>query len=269
MKKILISLSIISAVAAIAIGATTAFFSDTETSTGNTFTAGSLDLKVDSDCMYNGMECINGYWNNSQVPGDECSCIFEEKDLTGTDLFFDFADVKPGDGGEDTISLHVHDNDAWACVTLGPLTNDDISSNEPELEAGDDPEDSQDPTDGELAQNLMFRIWADKGTFGQLGCENVVPGDNKYNPECGDVPLTEGPASGDPLEGVTWTLADSNYNVFTGSGPLIGSTTYYIGVGWWVDSGVGNIIQSDSVSGDISFYAEQSRNNAAFDCQAK
>ncbi|PIW76653.1 MAG: hypothetical protein CO001_00190, partial [Candidatus Portnoybacteria bacterium CG_4_8_14_3_um_filter_40_10] len=42
MKKIIISLSIIAAVAAIAIGATTAYFSDTETSTGNTFTAGSI-----------------------------------------------------------------------------------------------------------------------------------------------------------------------------------------------------------------------------------
>jgi len=38
----------IAAVAAIAIGATTAFFSDTETSTGNTFTAGVIDISVDN-----------------------------------------------------------------------------------------------------------------------------------------------------------------------------------------------------------------------------
>lgn len=49
-KKILISLSIIAAVAAIAIGATSAYFSDVETSTGNTFTTGVLDLELtDSD----------------------------------------------------------------------------------------------------------------------------------------------------------------------------------------------------------------------------
>ncbi len=47
MKKILISLSIVGAVAAIAIGATTAFFSDTETSTGNTFSAGTIDIAID------------------------------------------------------------------------------------------------------------------------------------------------------------------------------------------------------------------------------
>jgi len=46
MKKILISLSIIGAVAAIAISATTAYFSDTKTSTGNTFTAGTISIGV-------------------------------------------------------------------------------------------------------------------------------------------------------------------------------------------------------------------------------
>ncbi len=46
-KKILVSLSMISAVAAIAIGGTVAYFSDIETSTGNTFTAGTLDLNLD------------------------------------------------------------------------------------------------------------------------------------------------------------------------------------------------------------------------------
>jgi predicted ribosomally synthesized peptide with SipW-like signal peptide len=43
-KKLIISLSVIGAVAAIAVGGTIAYFSDTETSTGNTFTAGTLNL---------------------------------------------------------------------------------------------------------------------------------------------------------------------------------------------------------------------------------
>jgi len=47
-KKILISLSVIGLVAAIVVGGTIAYFSDTETSTGNTFTAGAIDLKVDN-----------------------------------------------------------------------------------------------------------------------------------------------------------------------------------------------------------------------------
>ena len=45
-KRILISLSVIGAVGAIVIGGTIAYFSDVETSTGNTFSVGTLDLKI-------------------------------------------------------------------------------------------------------------------------------------------------------------------------------------------------------------------------------
>ena len=58
MKRILISLSIIGIVGAIAIGATIAYFNDTETSTGNIFTAGTMDLKVDHTFQtYNDADC--------------------------------------------------------------------------------------------------------------------------------------------------------------------------------------------------------------------
>lgn len=46
MLRIVKSLLVITAVAAVATGATGAYFSDTETSVGNTFAAGTLDLKV-------------------------------------------------------------------------------------------------------------------------------------------------------------------------------------------------------------------------------
>ena len=49
MKKIIISLAMVAVIGAVAIGGTIAYFSDTETSTGNTFTAGTIDLKVDGD----------------------------------------------------------------------------------------------------------------------------------------------------------------------------------------------------------------------------
>ena len=52
MKKILYSLLSIGAVALVAVAATGAFFSDTETSVDNTFIAGELDLQIDSECQY-------------------------------------------------------------------------------------------------------------------------------------------------------------------------------------------------------------------------
>ncbi|HRN96388.1 MAG TPA: TasA family protein [Candidatus Levybacteria bacterium] len=48
MKKVLLSVLTILAVSAATFGATQALFSDEETSTGNTFTAGTLDLKTNN-----------------------------------------------------------------------------------------------------------------------------------------------------------------------------------------------------------------------------
>jgi predicted ribosomally synthesized peptide with SipW-like signal peptide len=47
MKKILKSLVLLGLTAIAVFGASQAFFSDTETSTGNVFQAGAIDLKVD------------------------------------------------------------------------------------------------------------------------------------------------------------------------------------------------------------------------------
>jgi predicted ribosomally synthesized peptide with SipW-like signal peptide len=47
-KRILLSLIVLGTAASAIILGTSAFFSDTETSSGNTFTAGALDLKADS-----------------------------------------------------------------------------------------------------------------------------------------------------------------------------------------------------------------------------
>ncbi len=71
MKKILISISVIGVVAAVAIGGTIAYFSDTETSTGNTITAGTLELEIrDQDEGFgNG---VTATWTASDVkPGNQ------------------------------------------------------------------------------------------------------------------------------------------------------------------------------------------------------
>ncbi|MCX6761201.1 MAG: TasA family protein [Candidatus Nealsonbacteria bacterium] len=58
-KKLITSLSIIGVIAAVVIGGTIAYYNDTETSAGNIFTAGTIDLKVDNVyATYNGGECV-------------------------------------------------------------------------------------------------------------------------------------------------------------------------------------------------------------------
>lgn len=219
----------IAAVAAVAIGATTAYFSDTETSTGNTFTAGSLDLKVDSKATYNGQIANYGNW--------------ELKDLGENDLFFSLADVKPGDTGEDTVSLHVNNNNACGFAKITKTVDSDVTCTEPEL--GDEP--SCTPTgDGELDENTVFTIWSDMAKSSETTeCANVYPGDNKYNPNCGDVPLTTGTL--DAVE--NWGL-----------GGLAGSSDTYYGIGWTVPGSVNNIVQSDSFGANIEFSIQQYRN---------
>lgn len=248
-KKILMSLSVIAAAAAVVIGGTGAFFSDTETSTGNTFTAGAIDLKVDSQQRYNNAVCVNGVWvladgqqaTDPQYPvlGEACGGAWALKDLMPTqDKFFNFGDLKPGDNGSNSISLHVVNNDAWVCATVSNLTDADNSLTEPET-----PVDGDGLVSGELKEAMIVTIWKD--TDG----DNIRDG--------GETVLYSGPA-----QAGTWALYDST----TGS-PLAGETTAWLGVEWDLPLSTGNEVQTDSMTADMSFQVVQSRNNAQFTCE--
>ena len=276
MKKILISLAIIAAISAILVGATTAFFSDTETSTGNTFTAGAIDLKIDNT-SYAIDYTIPNYPNPTGALVKSEGTSWELDELDGH-LFFDFHDLKPGDLGEDTISIHVDNNNAWACVDVLLTANDDVTCTEPELT--DDP-DCTEPGEGtgELAEELNFLFWVDDG-------DNVLEVNEL------DQILASGPAS-QVGQGVQLAIADSVTNNVGGADgePLTGGETYYIGKAWCygemslaaVPTGEGqnptvnpgvtcdggtvdNASQTDKLMGDVSFYAVQSRNNPNFVC---
>ena len=252
----------------VGVSATGAFLSDTETAVGNTFTAGAIDLKVDNESYYNGVLSQD--------------TTFELSDLDGL-FFFDFKDLKPDDEGEDTISLHVGTNDAYACMDLTLTSDDDISSNEPELDTGDLLEDSGNAWDGELADALQFFWWADDG-------------DNVY--EVGENPISNGIQTLTDLATTTGsfrvTLADSENNVWDPNNPnpgsIPGDETVYIAKAWClgtltldpvvgqgvnpsVDPGVncdgkllGNQYQTDGVELNVVFTAIQARHNEKFLC---
>jgi len=227
-KKISISLLIIGLVVLISIGGTIAYFNDTEASNGNTFTAGNIDLKVNSNCTYNGQ------------PVQEC--IWQETDSTNQ-LFFNYNDVKPGDWGENTISLHVYDNPAWVCAKFSNLKNYENGCNNPEVKSNDITCDNPGEGQGELQNYLNFTIWKD------LNCNNI------QDPE-EQILANNQPASND-----YWPIADKNHGV-----PV---TDTCIGIKWIIPTSTGNIIQGDGLSGDISFFAVQSRNNVDFVCKTE
>lgn len=235
MKRVILSLAIIGIVSAIVVGVTTAYFSDTETSSGNTFTAGSIDLKI--DCR-----------------GTDCD--FPLKDLVG-DPFFHSTDIKPGDSGEATVSFHVYDNNAWARMKITNLHNYEYGCTEPEEESGDTTCDSPGDGKGELDENLYFTVWIDEGSTPGWQCP-------ENQPACNDDPK-EGNNILDPEEqAVVPSLPLSQLSVdewILFPEEVEASKTHYIGVKWEVPTDVGNIIQSDSLVGEIIIEVVQSRNN--------
>lgn len=269
MKKIWISLGIIGIVGAIAIGGTLAYLSDTESAEGNTFTAGEVDLKVDNESYYNGEIST--------------ATTFGPSDLGNGLLFINFTDLKPDDEGEDTISLHVEDNEAWLCMDMSLTSDDDKSSTEPELKTGD-PLNTDNAWDGELGKLVQMVWWVDDG-------------DNVF--EQGENLLNGGPKSildfFSPNGVFSADLADATTNVWTGEpGPAAGGETYYIGKAWcfgnltlapvekgeydgplgaqgpgWTCDGkaLGNESQTDGLTIDIAFRALQARNNPGYTCQ--
>ena len=265
----------IAVVAVVVAGATGAFFSDTETSTGNTFTAGAIDLGIDNHSYYNGELNEGTTWRVDYDISDETPR-----------QFFNFLDLKPGDWGEDTISIHVKDNDAYVCADVTLTSNLDNSSTEPEMEDGD--EDWTEDNTGELANAVRFYWWADDGDNVYEDNESLIHS---------NVALGNG----------TVALADSQTNIWgdlngdeDGDGPLPGNTVKYIAKAWCfgdaeddegffaysqdnqggtanngpddgrpvVCSGAneGNKTQTDSLTADIAFRAVQSRNNESFVC---
>ena len=279
MKKILISLAVVGAVGAIVAGATGAFFSDTETSTGNTFTAGAIDLKIDNTSYVTNNDGVLVASPNTSWALGNLSDLGTQGGSDLPKLFFNFTDLKPGDIGEDTISIHVDNNDAWVCMATRITADKDNSITEPEKEDGDDGSDNN----GELDEELNFIFWADDG-------DNVLEQDEL------DKGVFEGTIR-DFANTSPRIVADSKWNIFTSAPgtPLVGGDDYHIAKAWCfgtltpdplVQDGFGNTrtplegtgincdgtnvnnqSQTDSVEGDIEFFAVQSRNNSSFLCE--
>lgn len=274
--KILLSGATILAAAALAIGGTFAFFSDSETSTGNTFSSGKLNLKIDSEAHYAGLVCNGRDWvddntlgtTRPDLVGQPCEGTWTLKDLRN-DRFFALSDIKPGDTGENTISMHVFDNDAWEWFAIFPTDN----------------------VNG-LQQALQFHVWLDQGSIPGFQCpDDSAPcptdldeGDNEFENE----PVLSTPepigASGKSFElgpflaavrsglAPVCTEVDPDGDGVTPGdtgacqglprdGHLVGSTTYYFGMGWELPSSTGNEVQGGSFVANMEFQAVQYRNN--------
>ena len=281
LQRIALSLGVIALVAGVSMASTGAFFNDTETSTGNTFAAGAIDLTVDNTQHYNNAVCVGTdtkTWalapgavaaaDQYPVIGSPCDGSWLATNLGAATHFFNFGDVKPGDQGENTVSLHIENNPAYACAYIHTTANDENTLIGPETAAGDV---TAGPTgNGELAQNIHLFAWLDNAST-----NGAVAGDNIW--QASEPILQPVVALSDLNSTTTLALADSLTN---GGAPLPGGSTSYIGMGWcagtlttgpagtWTCDGASmdNTAQTDSAKADVAFYVEQARNNASFKC---
>lgn len=287
MRKLLLSGVLITVALTAVIMGTRSFFSDTETSEGNSFQAGKIDLKVGNE----------SYLIRDGVVTAQPQLSWTLRDLTN-EVFFNFDDIKPGDMSEDTISLGVEDNDSWLCFDLRLTGAPENTVLEPEINDGDT--EANGNWEGELDDNLSFIFWADDG-------DNVLE-DNEQNGFIMDAKASD-LLQGDGNPGIRFPLADSIINVWKATlatpenpeinGPVTGGQSYFIGKAWCygefsplavpvaqdnlgggnangptvrgagiecVGTSTTNIAQTDGIEGVVSFYAEQSRNNANFVC---
>jgi predicted ribosomally synthesized peptide with SipW-like signal peptide len=181
---------------------TSAFFSDEETFTNNSLTAGELDLLVDWQQTYDygeGLAFVNAHpdhdadgeqsvsegdavlkysdfpdeedpdSNGANIPVLDCEnippladAVYGTDPLTGEPMqtLMQFADVKPGDSGEVTFSLHLCDNPGYIWMQAGNLTED--GGAHPDPEAIVDPDNLPD-----LAGAIEATLWYDED------CDNV------------------------------------------------------------------------------------------------
>lgn len=130
MKKELVSLLTLALIGSVAVYATNSFFSDQETSSGNTFQAGSLDLKI----------------NSTDNPG----------------VLVGVPDLKPGDNYKFEKKLKVVDNSAYVWVMLSDIIASQSAQTEPEIE-----EENGIPKD-DLQNYLLYDLISSTGTVIQL-----------------------------------------------------------------------------------------------------
>jgi predicted ribosomally synthesized peptide with SipW-like signal peptide len=135
--RVLASVAMLVFVGAAIAASTGAFFSDTESSTGNTFTAGDVDITI-SDLSHT-------YTGDGVAPDQP---TYSENGIT-----FALGDLKPLDEGTVTYTLGNGTNDAYLCAAVVETGNNENTRIEPETEAGDTTDGAG---NGELGQFLSF-----------------------------------------------------------------------------------------------------------------
>ncbi|MFC4544582.1 VWA domain-containing protein [Halosolutus amylolyticus] len=186
---------------------TSAYFNDEESFDGNSLAAGELDLLLDYQVRYHGgpgrLEEIRGmgYDGAEVIDAEEGVYLLDEVPDTGDIEDWDqyvlehgfcdeqarerlvngdeispiaLEDVKPGDSGCLTTSLHLCDNPGYIWMNGSLTANDDNGLTEPESEV----DDTDGEGEGELADSIETRVWYDENCDCEYDADEENGGDD-------------------------------------------------------------------------------------------
>jgi predicted ribosomally synthesized peptide with SipW-like signal peptide len=168
----------------------------------------------------------------------------------------EFDDLKPGDKGEVTFSLHLCDNPGYIWMNGQLVRADENDVTEPEAAAEDEKDDVV-----ELLDKVEVTLWYDTDCDNELGDGEVVIAEGiSLRDALGALSQNDG--LGIPLDGDLSSGFESGEPTSENRDPFENSTTYCIGFEWEVPAEeVGNEIQTDRAVFDLGFYTEQARHN--------
>lgn len=270
-RRVLGGLGTIGVASAVAGLGTSAYLSDEESFEDNTITAGTLDMQVTAS-----VEAANDYWDDQTTLGD-LEATADGEAVTGLQV----DDVKPGDWGIICFDIDIGDNPGYVQVRTENLESSENGYSEPEPTDGNETSmtgDFNDPSvsdgAGELQDKILATVWNDYGggdrtaLSGLDGTTNVAGGGQS---EAWDPSRDEGGVVDSDTHYTTLQEAYDTYNtgvtIRDGAGDPLAieddgenfNSEFCLLLE--IPSEVGNEIQGDSLSFDLVFDAEQTRNN--------
>jgi predicted ribosomally synthesized peptide with SipW-like signal peptide len=258
-RKALLGLGTIGVAGAAAGMGTSALFSDTESFNNNQITAGTQNLIVDA-----------GIVDDSTFDGNAGSISITDETADGEPAVgITVSDLKPGDCFVIGVNPRVEGNPGYLAVSGEVTDSSDNVNTEPEVDVDGDISDATDNqgTDGELDENIEIR---------SLGYES---GDANNGIPSSPVTITDDENIGTPLT-LSELLSGLLYRNGTNGAPAghgdgaatkVGGDTTQANVDtdqvthlieFCLPIGVGNVVQGDSLTFNLTWDLEQVRNNA-------
>lgn len=215
---------------------TLSFLNDTEAGNAD-FTAGIINIETSNS---------SSTYNMVELPGWDFGAEIGQ--------FINLENLKPGDRGTTNIGIKIETNDSWLCAKYDFSEFNENQILEPEFEDGDTTTTNE-IWGGELQTELDTYIFLDENCNGIQDAEERL----LFRGKLSDMGLSYGIA-----------IADSNSEV-------IEANIEYCMVQKWcfgdfdelygcTFENVGNLSQTDSVLGDLTFSAIQERHNLNFEC---